>query len=349
MKARYFRGFFLLILTALTLQASAQWRIATPRDTVFVSAKNKVSIGTKMNLNIGIQAMVWVSGQYKMLAGNPAVFDGGYCTYFPGWNLPQPLRTTPPYYYNSVKYDFGLKYLTQLGFQEYWFVPNEPAYQTNHIYTTKITSSANRFYFFIKTPNDSYYANAQDGLTIRLARWTAGISVKSKIVNGISTTDVDFGNVLIGSSANYLDSIASYGIDPLQVDSMKIIGADASAFSFISQRPTPFTLANELANEIKLIFTPQKRGTATAELHIYSKNSDAAAKDTRIVLKGNGQEPTLNVGNKSLDFGFVRVGYPKTLPTSIYNSGNANLIINQLGYKTLPPPDSVFGHSSLTG
>lgn len=341
MKVRYFRGFLLLLLATLSLEASAQWRVATPRDTVFVSAKKKVTTPSKMTLNIGVEAMVWVSGQYKMLAGNPAVFDGGYCTYFPGWNLPQPLRTSPPYTYNNVKYDFGLKYQTITGLQEYWFVPSELTYQSSHIYSTKITSAGNALQFFIKTPNDSYYANAQDGLTIRLARWTAGIVIKN--------TDVNFGNVLIGSSANYLDSIASYGIDPLKIDSVKIIGADASAFSFISQRNIPFTLPNELANEIKIVFTPQKRGNATAELFIYSSNTDAPSRVSKVRLNGNGQEPTLNVGNKSLDFGFVRVGYPKTLPTSIYNSGNANLVINQLNYKTFPPPDSVFGKSSLSG
>lgn len=339
MKANFW-GFLLLILSTLTLDVGAQWRISTPRDTVFVSAKRKAITPSKMTLNTGVEARIFVTSVYKMLAGNPAVFDGGYCTYFPGWNLPQPLRTSPPYTYNNVKYDFGLKYQTIPGLQEYWFVPSELTYRTNHIYSAKITSAGNALQFYIKTPNDSYYANAQDGLTIFLERWTAGIAIKK--------TDINFGNVLIGSSANYLDSIASYGVDPLLVDSIKILGPDASSFSFISQRNVPFTLSNELANQINIIYTPLKRGNVTAELIIYSRNADAPSKVIKVKLNGSGQEPTLNVGNKSLDFGYVRVGYPKTLATGIFNNGNANLIINQLGYKTLPPPDSVFGRGSLT-
>jgi hypothetical protein len=338
MKAN-FRGFFLLLFVSLTLDAGAQWRIATPRDTVFVSAKKKQTTGSKMSLNAGVEAMLWVSGEYKMM-NSTAIFDGGYCRLFPGWILPTPLRTTPPYYYNSVKYDFGLKYQTIPGIAEYWFVPTELSYQTSHFYSTKVVSAGNALQFYIKAPNDTYYTNAQDGLTVRLARWTAGIAVKNY--------DVKFGSVLIGSSASYLDSIASYGIDPLQVEKMEIIGADSSAFTFISQRNAPFTLPNELANEIKLIFTPQKRDSSRAQLRITLKNSDAPSRTTIIQLRGFGEEPKLNVPNKEIDFGIVRIGYPKTLPTIFFNSGNSTLTINQLRYATLPLPDSVFGKSPLT-
>ncbi len=340
MKARYFRGFFLLILTTLTLQASAQWRIATPRDTVRVAAKNKQVTNSKMKLNPGVELMMWVSGRYKMLSGT-GVFDGGYCIQFPGWVLPQQLRTTPPYYYNSAKYEFGLKYQMIPGFgTEYWFVPIEQSYQNNNTYTAKAISVGSAPTFFIKTPNDSYYANASDSLTIRLARWTAGICNDS-----LSNW---FGDVAIGASKIHLDSIASYGIDPLQVDSMKIVGTDAAAFSFISQRNAPFTLPNELVNEIKVTFTPQKREYAYARLEIYCKNTDAPSKIDTIALIGKGIEPTLTIGSKTLDFGTVRVGYPKTLSTVISNLGNSDLIISQLGYKTLPPPDVVFGKGALT-
>ncbi|HEY6172125.1 MAG TPA: hypothetical protein VIX80_07705, partial [Candidatus Kapabacteria bacterium] len=129
MNARYFRGFLLLVLTTLSLQAAAQWRITTPRDTVHVSAKKKQVANSKLNLNPGVEAIMWVSGQYKMLSGT-GIFDAGYCSKFPGWILPQPLRTTPPYYYNSAKYEFGLKYQLIPGFgAEYWFIPIEQSYQ----------------------------------------------------------------------------------------------------------------------------------------------------------------------------------------------------------------------------
>jgi hypothetical protein len=339
MKARYFRGFFLLILTTLTLQASAQWRITTPRDTAFVSAKTSSFTNTKMNLNPGVEAMIWVTGEYQMLSGG-AIFDAGYCSQFPNWLLPQQLRTTPPYYYNGTKYEFGLKYQTIPGLgAEYWFVPIEQNYRSDHIYTGKIMSAGQKTTFLIKAPNNSYYQNAQDGLNIRLARWTAGICNDS--------SSNWFGDVAIGSSKPHLDSIASYGIDPLQVDSIRIIGTDAAAFSFIA-RGTPFFLPSELTSEITVIFAPQKRGFATAELVIYSKNTDQPSKILKIQLNGKGVEPTLNVGAKTLEFGYVRVGFPKTLTTSIYNGGNVDLKINQLGYKTLPPPDSVFEKGALT-
>jgi hypothetical protein len=330
-----FGGVFVsLFLSSL---AFGQWRVKTPRDTITVAANKKVMTASKMTLTAGVEIQLWVAGIYKELLGQ-AQFDGGYVLVYPGWTLPQPMRTTPPYFYNSARYDFGLKYSNSAGISEAYFVPSESTYQSSHLYTLKVPSIGNALQFYIKAPDDTYYPKGQDNLLVRMARWTAGICEKS--------TDINFGNVLIGATKNYLDSIASYGIDPLRVDSIEIIGPDAAAFSYISQRVTPFTLPNELANEIKIIFTPQKQGTASARLHIISKNTDLPSRDIYINLSGLGEEPTLDVRNREIDFGKVRIGYPATKNGSIFNGGNATLILDSLKFRTAPPPDSVFGKAA---
>jgi hypothetical protein len=325
-----FGGVFLsLFLSSL---AFGQWRVKTPRDTVTVPANKKVMTASKMTLTAGVDIQLWVAGIYKEQQGQEQ-FDGGYALVFPGWTS-LPLRTTPPYFYNSVKYDFGLKYSNSAGLTEAYFVPSEPTYQSSHLYTLKVPSIGNALQFYIKAPDDTYYPKGQDGLLVRMARWTAGICVKE--------ANVGFGNVLIGNTQTYIDSIASYGIDPLRVDSIEIIGPDATSFSFITQRVTPFTLPNELTNQIKIVYSPQKQGPATARLHIISKNTDQPSKDIYINLSGVGEEPKLLVLNHDVDFGKVRIGYPSTKRSNFFNGGNATLILEQLNFTTIPPPDAVF-------
>ncbi len=328
---------FLLLISAT---AGAQWRVFTPRDTIFVPANKKPATASKIAPPAGVEVSIRVSGTYRQLSGNPAQFDAGYCMYFPGWNLPQPLRTTPPYIFNSQTYNYGLKYSTNLGLSESWFVPTESTYQSSHIYTSRITGAGNNLQFFIKSHSDANYPLAQDGLMIQLARWTAGIAVKE--------TNVSFGNVYIGESNTFLDSMASYGLDPLQVEKIEIIGADSAAFAFVSQRGKSFTLGFEQTNEIKIIFTPNKRGNATAILRITSKNTDVPSRIININLNGTGLEPQLGIGKREIDFGKVRIGFPVTRNTSIFNNGNANLIIDSLKFRTNASPDSVFGKSLIT-
>jgi hypothetical protein len=318
-------GLFVALSTEF---ASAQWRIATPRDTVNVPA-NQLPAKTlsKLKLNSGVEAWLQVSGMFNFNVGGKSTFDGGYTISHPNWTIPTPIKNPPTY--GNVKYDYGLRVITSLGLIEDWFKPIEN-FNNAHIYTSRVTCTGNDLWLYIKAPTAAHSQSATGTLNVKLARWTAGIAIKEK--------SIDFGGVYIGTPSARADSIASYGIDPLVVQNIQIFGPDSTDFSFVSQRDKAFTLPTEQTNEIKVIFSPSRRSDQfnphTAYLVITSKNTDLPSREQIITLSGYGLQPDFGCLLDTLDFGKVRIGAPfeQTKPVNVCNPGNANLIVSPVTY-----------------
>ncbi len=344
-RSRFFSRFGLfvgLFVVCTTQLASAQWRIKTPRDTVNVPASKEQNTLSKLKLNSGVEAQLRVTGTFTFNVGGLSRFDGGYTIQHPGWNLPTPIKSPPTY--ANVQYQYGLRVVTSLGIIEDWFKPAEN-WNSAAIYTSRVMCTGNDLWLYVKGPTTAYNKSATGTLNVQLARWTAGIAVKEKNVN--------FGGVLIGSPATYLDSIASYGVDGLVVQNIEIFGPDSAEFSFISQRDKAFTLPTEQVNEIKIIYSPTKRSPATAYLKITLKNSDVPSREQLITLTGNGLQPSFECLVDTLDFGKVRIGaaYESTKAVNVCNPGNANLVITPLTYIPVnyPAADNAFRKSAQTG
>lgn len=328
-RSRLFGGLALYVALFVFGNANAQWRITTPRDTVIVGANKGQSPSiSKISLTSGVEVWLQATGIWNFNVGGQSTFDAGYTMKHPNWTLPSPIKNPPTY--GNVTYEYGLKVVTFLGRFEDWFKPIE-AYNIQHTYTSRVTNTGNPISFYIMGPNASYYPTATGSITVKLARWTAGIAVKEK--------DVKFGNVRLGSPKTILDSIASYGVDPLVVQNIEIFGPDSADFSFVSQRDKAFTLPSEQANEIAITFSPSRLGTASATLKITCKNTDQTSREQYVQLTGNGQLPILDKLQDTLDFGKVRIGYPQTKPLSIYNKGNTDLNVTGATYSALPGND----------
>ncbi|MEO6940805.1 MAG: choice-of-anchor D domain-containing protein [Candidatus Kapaibacterium sp.] len=323
---KYLLAIFFGALSALTLfavsSADAQnWRIPTPRDTVFVPANQRTSTGSRMSLTVGVGVSLRLTGTFGLWQGqNSAGFDARYTYDVPGWAAPFPLLDPPSF--NGTNYQIFMTVSTNYGLTEDSLKVFETNYQPSHDYTARYLSTGVPLRFRIKDrlnerPDGYYYGFGTGGINIELARFTSGIAIQSENVN--------FGTVLLGSSASLVDSIASYGVDPLMIDSVKIFGSPN--FSFTSQRSDHFTLPTEQTNSFQIKYSPGAKTNDSAEMHIYSHNADLTNRERIVHLSGLGGAPTLSVVTKVLDLGMVRVNTNGVGYISIYNGGNANLNI----------------------
>ena len=306
-------------------QSYAQWRCSTPRDVDTVWANKPQPTVSNLYPPAKTEILLTVSGQYTELGG-AAMFDAGYAMKHPGWNVPPYQRTSPPYKYQYNGKDsifgYGLKYSTINGSPDQWFVPAESSFVSNHIYTQKIAANGIQLNFRISAAQGVDYKQAAGFLVVKLERWTAGICIKQ--------VDVPFGSVPYGTSKTIPDSIASYGINPLFIDSIYIDGPNKTNFSFDAHYPGKFLLPNfEQTHEIAITFTPKTSDTSHAILYIICKNADDGARPREIKLTGFGAKPELGIITKVIPFGKVRIGYPKDDNAFYANTGNSDLLISK--------------------
>jgi hypothetical protein len=333
---------FSSLLFLFSTTTIAQWRIATPRDTLFVPANRATPVSGKFALTSGVDMWVQADSTFTELdASTTFGIDAAY-TYLVNGSVLFPEAANPPTY-GGKPHNYRLAVTSVPGLLVNSFAPIENSYQPNHVYTEHIPCQGFALRFQIDNDKTADFSTATGGIGINMARWTAGIAIENYTVSFSATS-----SWYIGQSYTQLDSLASYGVDPLQVDSIKILNATVVGdFSFISERTKGFTLRSEPANEtneLKIIFTPSFRGTSTAELHIYSHNADPVSREKIILLNGYGIAPDFGVGPHQIDFGKVRINYPAVGFTNVSNAkGNTSLIINSNCYynqiSPVPPPN----------
>jgi len=299
--------------------ANAQWRISTPRDTLSVLANNPSPVTSNMVLTSSIAVSMELGGTFGLWSGQDGSgFDARYTYALPGWLAPFPLIDPPTF--NGKSYQIFLAIDTnRLG--ESILRVTEP-YQLSHNYTARYVSTGVPFKFRIKDrlnerPDGYFYGTGTGGINVKLARFTAGLALQ--------TNKLEFGTVLIGFAATIPDSIESYGVDPLQIDSVQILGS--SDFSFLSERGDHFMLSSETTNEFTIRYAPSAKADADADLHIYSHNADGPNRHRVVHLHGVGGAPAIAIGPHKIDYGKVRINSFVTSFTNVYNGGNANLYL----------------------
>ncbi len=218
----------------------------------------------------------------------------------------------------------------------------ETAYQPSHKYTALYTAQGVKFQFRVYDrlnipPYGFYYDSATGGINIQTAQYTPWISVQKDTLSFPLTN--------VGSTDTLVDSIASYGEQSLEVDSVWIGGPTASDFRIVSQNGNSFTLGFESANKFSILYSPSKPLPSGEDtLYIHSRNADGPDKLRKILLSGSGAAPNAAITPGYIDFGLARVGTnTDTEYIYVYNSGNGPLIIDSI---TIVPnagtPDSTF-------
>ncbi|MFI5263230.1 MAG: SBBP repeat-containing protein [Candidatus Kapaibacterium sp.] len=132
--------------------------------------------------------------------------------------------------------------------------------------------------------------------------------------------DVDMGKVLVASVKDSVISgfIRNGGSYPFRVDSIAIIGADASQFVLVSGIP-PFMVSAAGAHHVEFIFHPSSVGVKSAQIEIFTQ-ADTLFQN----ITGTGIQQTLAFMGNVIDFGQVHVGSLKdtTISVALQNLGN---------------------------
>jgi hypothetical protein len=336
-------AFCVLYCGALSSSASAQWPARTLRDTLIVPANRAVTTPAKIAPGTSVQMQVDYYGTFSAFANQDSqAIDAAYTYRVPNWSAPFPLPNPPGY--GSTRASVYLEATYNIAPVKAKFVETS-AQSTTHHYTWREWGTGARWQYRVynrldERPDGYYYAQSKGSLKIILTQFTAGVAIKSKFV--------DFGSTNIGFPNTLIDSIQSYGIDPLRIDSIWIDGPDATAFSYVSERGDAFSLPNESTNDFHIKFSPQRTGYHDAVLHVHAGNADAPGRYVNITLRGLGASPSLAVGPKTLDFSKVRVpGTGIQRFVTLFNGGNADLRITNITLTPAPgTPANTFTYSA---
>ncbi len=140
-----------------------------------------------------------------------------------------------------------------------------------------------------------------------------------------ASQDVDMKQVLVGSEKDSLVStfLQNGGAYPYRVDSIRVVGTDASQFLLVSGIP-PFAVLASSSRAVEFRFRPTSAGVKTAQLLVFTQ-----ADTLRQTIRGEGVQPTLLVVNDLIDFGTVEVGTIRDSiqVVTIKNIGNSALTI----------------------
>ncbi|MFL6307459.1 MAG: beta strand repeat-containing protein [Candidatus Sulfotelmatobacter sp.] len=138
-------------------------------------------------------------------------------------------------------------------------------------------------------------------------------------------TDVDFGDVTVGSEGSKTITLVSDGTAPVTVSSITVVGA-----SFVgSTQVLPQILQPNQQMSLKLKFDPKAEGDATGTVTVSSNSTVSAAKVVKIHGKGvGGSSPSLSASASSLSFGQVPLSSPATKTVTVTSTGTAPATIS---------------------
>ena len=133
-------------------------------------------------------------------------------------------------------------------------------------------------------------------------------------------TDVDFGDVTIGSSGSRTITLVSNGTGAVTVSSVTVVGAGFED----SPQALPQVLQPNQQMSVKLSFDPTAAGNATGTVTIATNS--AASPTVTVRMHGTGvaaSAPALSASASSLSFGDVPLGSQATKTVTITSTGTA--------------------------
>jgi hypothetical protein len=144
-------------------------------------------------------------------------------------------------------------------------------------------------------------------------------AVFSIVMPQAASQNIDMGKVLVAKAKDSVVQtfVSNTGTYPFRVDTIIIVGADASNFSLLSGVP-PFTVGAGTAQRVEFRFKPISSGLKTAQILIITQ-----ADTLTQTITGEGVLPTISVAGNLIDFGQIPVGSFKdtTITVAIQNNG----------------------------
>ena len=139
----------------------------------------------------------------------------------------------------------------------------------------------------------------------------------------ISSTNVGFGSVFVGSSSSQTVILTNSGTAGLTISQVTVAGASFSTSGF----SVPLTLSVGQTTGLTIVFAPTIAGTAGGSVSVAS---NALGSPATIEVSGTGAQPQLTVTTPTpVDFGNVNVGSSSAKTVTLQNSGNTSVTITQ--------------------
>jgi len=141
----------------------------------------------------------------------------------------------------------------------------------------------------------------------------------------VSPTSINFGNVNVGSHSNQMVTVKNYGLENLIIGD---ITHPSAPFSITVDNCSGQTLATGESNTLTVRFSPTSRGTFSSSFDIPSNDPDD--NPMTVNLEGTGIGAVIQVELDLLDFGEVEAGLQADEILKISNTGDAELVINNI-------------------
>ncbi len=135
-----------------------------------------------------------------------------------------------------------------------------------------------------------------------------------------SATNLDFGNLLVGTSTSQPFTLTNTGTGSVNVSQVAATGAGFTITGF----PGAVTLAAGQSLSLSANFTPASVGAALGSISVVS---NATNSPLTISLSGTGVQPQISVTPSSVSFGSMIVGASSSQALTIRNPGTAPLLI----------------------
>jgi Abnormal spindle-like microcephaly-assoc'd, ASPM-SPD-2-Hydin/HYDIN/CFA65/VesB-like, Ig-like domain/Cep192 domain 4 len=152
-----------------------------------------------------------------------------------------------------------------------------------------------------------------------------GASGKGGSTLSLSTTALNFGNVLVNGSGTQAVTLKNSGQTDIQVSQ---IGVTGGAFT-TTGLAAPATIAAGQSVALQAKFAPTAAGAVTGAITI---TSDAQTATSTIALNGTGVAATytMSLSPTSVNFGNVSTGSSATQNVQLSNTGNSSVTVSQI-------------------
>lgn len=137
-----------------------------------------------------------------------------------------------------------------------------------------------------------------------------------------STTSLNFGNTLLGTSSSQTALLTNSGTGSVNISQVTITGAGF----MVSGVSGALTLAAGQSLTLSVTFTPTVVGSSAGSISVVSSATNSPA---TISLSGTGVQPAISVIPSSVSFGNVTVGLTNTQTLTVSNTGTAILSVTQ--------------------
>lgn len=146
----------------------------------------------------------------------------------------------------------------------------------------------------------------------------------------LAQLSVNFGNVVVNSTAFQDLVIINEGFDNLEIEQVQVIGDNLDMFALVEEEG-PTIIQTGSRDTLRIQFTPSSTGIKRGMVRLLSNDPDESL--VEVNLEGQGVRPQIVLDSLSHDYGINTVGEVISHSFFISNIGDAALVIDSLTFR----------------